>query len=207
MKEMKEHLRKRMRHYVKKMKREWIIEHPIKQCAHWCGMPYPGHPKGCPNYLGKGDKRNRICKNNATHNMQLSDLFDLDKPVWMVWSRFDVDEQERRMQARWPDWTPRQCRNLRLWQSSLVSVVKKKSIQMAIKAGPEYVIITSGFGLNVYRTCWKAGVKIDLMRNLHISTRAAFIMALRPHVDTKIFKNNMGIDIPKHPVKGILEYI
>ena len=204
---MKEHLRKRMRHYVKRMKPEWIVEVPIEKCNYWCGLPYRGHPKGCPNYLGRGDKRNRICKNNATHNEQLSDLFDLDKPVWVVWAHFDVDEQERRMKERWPDWTVPQCRNLRLWQSSLVSVVKAKSIPFAIKQGPEYVIITSGFGLNVYASCRRAGIRMDLMRELRISTRAAFIIAMRPHVDPAMFKNNMGIDIPDHPKEGITKWM
>jgi len=51
-----------------------------RAAGEWCRIPYPGHPKGCPNC----DSVRVTCPPNAP---KVSDVYDLSKPVYFVCSR------------------------------------------------------------------------------------------------------------------------
>lgn len=79
-----------------------------RACGEWCRLPYPGHPRGCPNY-GKKDG----CPPDAR---SLSDLLVGGGPVWAVWNRFDLAAHAARMLERHSGWSRRQARCVLYWQ-------------------------------------------------------------------------------------------
>lgn len=78
-----------------------------------CRLPYPNHPKGCPNY-GKRD----LCPPKCP---RLDEAFRMDCPFHLVWMEYDIGEHARRMQASHPDWTDRQCYCCLYWQGHVRS--------------------------------------------------------------------------------------
>jgi len=90
----------------------WVV--PIKtlilnpKVGEWCRLPYPRHPKGCPNY-GKNDR----CPPKAQH---ITDCFDLEEPLYFVHSEFDLKGHAARMKEKHPGWSDRQCRCVLYWQ-------------------------------------------------------------------------------------------
>lgn len=75
-----------------------------------CRRPYPGHPKGCPNYGTRS-----TCPPRAP---LLGGLFDLSKPVICVATCFDLGAHVDRMRQEHPGWSERQLRNCRYWQGT-----------------------------------------------------------------------------------------
>jgi len=73
-----------------------------------CRNPYPGHPKGCPNW---GKKRG--CPPSAP---LLHEVLDLARPTYLIWNRFDLARHVARMQERHPEWTDRQLYCCLYWQ-------------------------------------------------------------------------------------------
>jgi len=81
-----------------------------------CARPYPGHPHGCPN-VGQRD----TCPPQAR---LLQELLDLDRPVWAVWSSFDLGAHVERMRAAHPGWSDRQLVNCLYWQGGARKVLR-----------------------------------------------------------------------------------
>lgn len=79
-----------------------------------CRKPYPGHPRGCPNY-GK----RHTCPPQAP---MLSDVLDLSRQVWAVWVEFDIKAQRFKMWFKHPKWSKRQAECCLYWQG----VVRKR---------------------------------------------------------------------------------
>lgn len=142
----------------------WIL--PIKKLYHskkvktWCGLSYPGHPKGCPNYLT--DKED--CPNNSPY---ISDILDLTKPMFLVFSEFNLKQHILNMKRKHPDWTDKQCKNVLYWQR----ISKKQMIDRAMRACKltnSNKIITKGesYGVNLYITCKKAGLHLEKIKNI-----------------------------------------
>jgi len=78
-----------------------------------CRLPYPNHPKGCPNY-GKKD----LCPPRCP---KLEAAFRMDQPFHLVWMRFDIGSHARRMKALHPEWSERQCYCCLYWQGTVRS--------------------------------------------------------------------------------------
>lgn len=81
-----------------------------------CARPYEGHPKGCPN-VGQRD----TCPPKAR---LLAELLDLDRPVFAVWSVFDLGVHVERMRATHPGWSERQLRCCLYWQAGARKVLR-----------------------------------------------------------------------------------
>lgn len=73
-----------------------------------CRRPYPGHPKGCPNW-----GRRETCPPKAP---LLWNIISRSTPVWVVWNVFPFGEHVDAMHATHPDWSPRQLRCCLYWQ-------------------------------------------------------------------------------------------
>lgn len=143
----------------------WLI--PIKKlvltpsAGEWCRLPYPGHPKGCPNY-GETDR----CPPLAPH---VTEVFDLEKPLYFVHSEFDLEAHAARMKEKHPNWSERQCRCVLYWQGTSRKQMKER-VELARwnlrttndTACPE------GLGVNVFATARLAG--LDLERTRQIKT-------------------------------------
>lgn len=65
-----------------------------------CCHPYPGHPRGCPNY-----NRKPGCPPGAP---MFDDRMDLGRPVYAIINEFDLAAHMERMRQDHPDWSERQ---------------------------------------------------------------------------------------------------
>ncbi len=75
-----------------------------------CTTPYPGHPKGCPNYGGRD-----TCPPQAR---LIEDVLDLRSDIFVVWNCFPLGAHVERMRKRHPEWSDRQCRCCLYWQGT-----------------------------------------------------------------------------------------
>jgi hypothetical protein len=75
-----------------------------------CVRPYPGHPKGCPNFNYK-----KGCPPTA---FRAWEIFNFDMPSFFIVNRFDFGEHVEKMRRAHPDWSKRQIECCLYWQSS-----------------------------------------------------------------------------------------
>ena len=107
----------------------------------WCQLPYPDHPKGCPNYGKK-----ITCPPSAP---SIYDWADFNHPMWFICVSFNLKEHIRVMLEKHPCWSLRQARCLLYWQPKV-----KKELEIAVK---EF----SPFGLHAITYCPEAmGVNV-----------------------------------------------
>jgi len=120
----------------------------------WCKLPYPNHPKGCPNY----GKRNACPPFTKPFNEIIKE------PFYLVIEKFDVIAHAKKMKERHPDWTERQCRNLLYWQKSVVSRLKKKAYSFAKSKGEDFIVleIPEAHGVNLFITCKNIGIDLQI---------------------------------------------
>ncbi len=120
----------------------------------WCKLPYPDHPRGCPNF-----DKNPECPPNASDVRQ---RFDLDKPHYFVIQQFDLADHVKRMRARHPDWSERQCRCVLYWQGTVRKRLKQKVAEF-IRTHPEmtHTLIPEAMGINVIKTAKNLGIPIQ----------------------------------------------
>lgn len=140
------------------MKEEQKIVAPIKEVVlerrarDWCKLPYPDHPRGCPNY-GKRDS----CP-------PASPLFEnvVEEPYVLVGVRFDLEGWSGRMKERHPDWSKRQARNCLYWQGKVRKRLREVCEKEKGKVPNPIILYTpEGTGVNVFETCRKAGLKLE----------------------------------------------
>ena len=73
-----------------------------------CKLPYPGHPKGCPNY-GK----RRAC---PPRQRLLPDIFNMTRPLYVICTSFDLKSHVSFLQKTHPTWSRRQLYCCLYWQ-------------------------------------------------------------------------------------------
>jgi len=126
----------------------------------FCLLPYPNHPKGCPNYYKK-----KACPPLAP---LASTYFDIFKPLYFIHSEFNLDAHIERMRQKHPQWTGRQCRNVLYWQGTSRKQtrerVKKSAWELNTNAITE---CPEGMGINVYVTARISGLKLEKIRYLN----------------------------------------
>ncbi|MFC1486940.1 hypothetical protein ACFLRN_04540 [Thermoproteota archaeon] len=119
----------------------------------WCMLPYPNHPRGCPNY-GKKPKCPPFSK--TLHELIVSPFY------LVVWS-FDLDSQANRMKKLHPKWSDKQARCLLYWQGS----VRKKLLDEArtfINSKNDNLVlleIPEANGVDVFKTCNVVGIPLE----------------------------------------------
>lgn len=120
----------------------------------WCKLPYPGHPKGCPNY---GEKDH--CPPNAPW---IEDWIDLCKPHWIIVCIFDLGHFELRMKKRHPDWSERQCRCVLYWQNTVKKRLRERCEEnVRLRPGAVYTLLPEAMGVNVIVTAMQLGIPIQ----------------------------------------------
>jgi hypothetical protein len=121
-----------------------------------CARPYPGHPKGCPNF----NERN-TCPPRAK---LVGEVIDLSKPTFVIWNRFDMADHTARLKIKHPDWTDRQLRCCYYWQGG---ARKKLGMEMAYFLGtrsPEHFYLSTcpeAMGVNVTATMAALGIELE----------------------------------------------
>src|SRR6056300_1179316 len=133
-----------------------------KKYQNLCRARYHNHPKGCPNYGKRPD-----CPPCELVN----DKFDLDMPMWVIYTEFPVGEFAERMRVNHPEWehTPRQWYNCIRWQGTARKQHKIdiRSFKWAMRKIPDLHVDTNpeARGINVTEVMKQVG--IDLEWNYH----------------------------------------
>lgn len=128
----------------------------------YCILPYPRHPKGCPNF-GK----NPFC---PPKSMERRDIIQKYSEFYLVIAVFDMKKYLELMRARHPDWSDIQLRNVLYWQNSVKNKLKSKILDSGIQFN-EVFGSGSGFmqsqsmesaGINVFATLQRNKIGFDL---------------------------------------------
>lgn len=119
-----------------------------------CVRPYPGHPKGCPNFEKKEGCPGRV--------PLAAEVFDLSKPTYFIYSCFDLGSHVKKMKKKHPDWSHRQLVCCLYWQGTARKKLNKKIATflswhkgMIVNTCPE------ALGINVTETMRQCGVELQ----------------------------------------------
>lgn len=120
-----------------------------------CLRPYPGHPKGCPNY-GKRD----TCPPKA---LLLDDTYDLHEGVVCVYNRFDLRAHVEKMRTNNPTWTERQLYCCLYWQGTARKQLRAQMNQYLSgnSRGLVPVYVPEACGVDVTATVLQAGIELE----------------------------------------------
>lgn len=149
----------------------WIIV--IKQIIEgtrvgaWCKLPYPNHPKGCPNYGRQG------CPPTVP---SLSSVVDQSKAQYLVFSEYSLEHHVMLMREAHPKWSERQLKNVLYWQGSSRAQLRRRVTSAKVLLGTDIALFCpEAYGLNVYATCLKHGLKLEKIRRLKLCHHVALI--------------------------------
>jgi len=128
-----------------------VVDHSVRGK---CTLPYPGHPKGCPNFGKKA-----ICPPQAP---TIENVLNLAEPVWLVAVPFDLLGHVRKMGMLHPGWTVRQRANLLYWQGGVKKRLFEEARRQAIAKGLSLVVeCPEACGVDMTRTCADAGIVLE----------------------------------------------
>lgn len=150
----------------------WIV--PVKRLIHkkevrdWCKLPYHNHPKGCPNY----GKR----KECPPQSKYITEIININKPIFMVFSEFDLEKHISKMRKKHPQWSNHQLRNVLYWQSTSKKQMKERVKKAQSILGTKVIIyMPESNGINVYATAFHSGLKLEKIKNLKINRHITFL--------------------------------
>ena len=132
----------------------------------WCLHPYPGHPKGCPNYGRKG------CPPDAAF---ITEVMDLRRPVYIAFSEFNLYLHMCRMHKKHPNWSERQLRNVLYWQGTSRKQMRQRAKIAQFYGGDVVLTCPEAHGVNVYATCRYSGLRLQKIRYLSVCHHIALI--------------------------------
>lgn len=121
----------------------------------WCKLPYPNHPRSCPNFGKKDD-----CPPKAPN---VEDFFDLDKDLTLIAVRYDLERHAVRLKAnaraKGKEISDRQARCVLYWQGKVRKALREFCERVTIL--PEiYTLIPEAMGVHVIRTAKLNGIPI-----------------------------------------------
>ena len=125
------------------------------KCRGYCTIPYPNHPKGCPNF-GKHDE----CPPKAP---LVEDVFDFDEKMFFIIEEFNLKAHVEKMKTKHPHWTPRQCKNLLYWQGGVRKRLREKTQNFITWNDPcmIYTLLPEAMGVMVIDTALAVGIPIE----------------------------------------------
>jgi hypothetical protein len=112
-----------------------------KYVKDWCCLPYEGYSDGCPQ-----------CERCKTVPI----WYDISKPpYYFVIRTFDLAKHTEEKHQKFPDWSEKQCRNSRLWQSHQDKLLKDDTEKIASEIYQNSIIMLRPemYGVNVFSTC------------------------------------------------------
>lgn len=160
----------------------WIIlckDLVMTNTKRFCFMKYPGHPHGCPCAHGR-------CWGDGKAQIPLTESIDVSRPIYIVFNEFNLEEHARSMKLKHPHWSDRQCRNLLYWQNTSIAGLKIriKEAKKVIHPVPEIQSTGEGYGVNVYATCLRSGLKLDRIKDMKICRHLAIMGYRKKHAKT-----------------------
>jgi len=125
-----------------------------KKMQDLCKNPYPNHPKGCPNY-GK----RKTCPPNAP---LIDKILDFKKPVYIIYTNFQIGKFARKMKKKHPGWTERQIYNPLYWQGK-ARKEHREEVRRFLKKNPGIISIKcpEGYGVNVQLLMKNVGISLE----------------------------------------------
>lgn len=146
----------------------------------WCELPYPNHPKGCPNYNKKPE-----CPPNAP---LINNFINLNKSIWFISIKFNIENHANQMKEKHPHWTKKQCRCVLYWQNTVRKNLKDSCILFCKNTQRIFTLIPEAMGVYVIKTAKRIGIPI------------------RTKPKDIIFKIAL-IGYPKNPKKTLINYL
>jgi len=120
----------------------------------YCKLPYPGHPRGCPNF-----GRRAICPPQAP---RFEKLIDLSLPIYCIYHRFDLGGHVLKLRTNHPDWSERKLHCCLYWQGTARKQLKSKC-DLFLQDHPEYIIFTcpEGNGVDIDATVRQISIELQ----------------------------------------------
>ena len=131
-----------------------------------CRLPYPGHPKGCPNWNLRS-----TCPPEAK---PLGEVLDLSQEVTLVYTIFDLADHVDKLRQAHPGWSDRQLNCCLYWQGGarkklreevgvvLKGIQQKGSFLDGYETEPKVVLYCpEACGLNVTETMARQGIILE----------------------------------------------
>jgi hypothetical protein len=125
----------------------------------YCTKAYPGHLRGCPNF---GKKTG--CPPKAP---MLGEIFDMDRPFYLVWNRFDLGAHIERMRGLHPGWSLRQLSCCLYWQAGARKALGREIFRFLAdreRLGDRslgFVRCPEACGVDVTATMRKVGIELE----------------------------------------------
>lgn len=129
-----------------------VIEPPVRLL---CPKAYELHPRGCPNYGKKAG-----CPPQAP---LLTQTLDISKPIWAIFSSFDLKAHVKKMRTAHPGWSDRQLRCCLYWQGAARKELKE-TIAKALESLPQPLVVVpcpEAQGVNVTATLKQVGIFLE----------------------------------------------
>lgn len=107
----------------------------------WCQLPYPNHPRGCPNYSNK-----ETCPPKASYKPEI--LNDYSNFL-LVYAIFNLKKQKERMLLKHPNWSQKQASCLLYWQNSVKKILREYINEIYIRNKKKRIyLFSSGSGFS-----------------------------------------------------------
>ena len=100
-------------------------------------------PKGCPNYNKK---------QGCPPQPLINEVFDLKKPMYLIYTNFSIKKVANRMQRKHPEWSEKMCYNPRYWQQT-ARKQHKLELEKFLQKYPDMIInrCPEAHGVNVHK--------------------------------------------------------
>jgi len=91
-------------------------------------------------------------------------VFDMTKPIYAIYSAFDLGAHVEKMRTKYPNWTNAQLRNIRHWQRSANKALRERIAEFIKAYRKDGFFATTngeGMGVNVTETMKNAGIVLE----------------------------------------------
>ena len=133
-----------------------IVDHTVRSI---CVRPYPGHPKGCPNFNKKHG-----CPPKA---QLIENIIDLSKHVIAIYNVFDINKHIQNMRFKHPTWSERQLVCCLYWQGTARKQLKNEISKYIdhwkkdVKNNIRIIECPESCGVNVTATMHRVGIELE----------------------------------------------
>lgn len=120
---------------------------------HMCLVRGGSFRLGCPNY-GK--------KKGCPPRALISEVFDFEKPLYLICSDINLEDRVKSIRESHPDWSEKAVYNPRYWQPGARKEHEREIISFLKNYKNQYVERTpEGAGVNVDALCRRYGIKLE----------------------------------------------
>ncbi len=121
----------------------------------WCKLPYPDHPKGCPNF-----GHHQTCPPEAPF---IENFINLQKPIYLIVVEFNLGMHIRKMLQTHKGWSERQAKCVLYWQAG-VNAQLEQECKLFKWSHPNMITTRcpEAMGVNVIATALKHDLPIKV---------------------------------------------